>query len=235
MFNLHVLPKPQQRRTSSDYRHSLESIVKDLAQCVGQRVEIDPLYIKYQLKRRRLYDVINILAAIGCCERTGMDSIIWIGTDGARIKLLQLRETHKIDDHQKSMCDIFSPDYCISLPTLTVAFIMLFPAMNVTEIDLRLASAFLSRDVARHKTTLCKLYQIVLILEIIGVLEKAGQACVVGISKTIFSQPQKSRSVDPIQTLSIEYLLNHKDVADEMTPVYISTRRKEFASYAEKQ
>jgi hypothetical protein len=67
---------------------------------------------------------------------------------------------------------LFPQDNCVSFTTLTMALLMMFPAIGTDRLNLKDVSAFFSRDTQRYKTTICKLYQIKLILCGLGILQK---------------------------------------------------------------
>jgi hypothetical protein len=159
------LPNPQ-------FRTAIERLVTDLDTRPNEQRPIPELYTVHQIKRRRLYDIVNVFTAIGCVTRSGPDTLIWNGRHRILPQLLLLKAESGLTDLTKSVTTLFPTDNCVGLCSLTTAFLLLFPALNVTVLDLRNVTAFFARRTPRYKTTLSKMYQIALILASIDVIER---------------------------------------------------------------
>jgi hypothetical protein len=196
------LPKPHQKVQFSD---AIQAIVNDLDQNSNRNHSIARLGQKYQVTRRRLYDVINVFTAIGCSTRKGTEEITWHDRDHALSELKEASRKKEIHNPDKSITELFPAENCIGLPSLTVSFILLFAAMQVEVIDLREASCFFSRNSVRYKTTICKLYQIAMILGTVRVIQKTQNVCEVRLeapfTELLTDQPS-------MRFLAIESLLN---------------------------
>jgi hypothetical protein len=105
-----------------------------------------------------------------------------------------------------------------------MALILMFPALRTLEINLRELSAFFSRETKRFKTTLCKLYQITLILGALDIMERTAQPCEVTLkapfTRIILDEdPAQGEEAFAIENLLFRPNLSHEDVAK---------RREEF-------
>jgi hypothetical protein len=106
---------------------------------------------------------------------------------------------------------------------LTVSFLLLFAAIRVEVLDLRKVSAFFSRDIGRYKTTLCKLYQIALILGALDVTERHCNVCEI---KLLAPYTQLRSDQGEANPLSIPNLLNRPEEGKS-----VENRRAEFEKF----
>jgi hypothetical protein len=150
------------------FRSAIQGLVADLEKRTNQNCSITQLYTAHHIKRRRLYDIVNVFTGIGCATRSGSEALVWHGRDKILPELLRAKTNLGVHDPSKTLENLFPADSCVGLSALTVAFLLLFAALQVEVIDLRKASAFFARERTKYKTTQCKLYQIALIL---GALE----------------------------------------------------------------
>jgi hypothetical protein len=132
---------------------------------------------KYQLRRRRLYDVINVLIGLGCASRQGIDGLLWYGRQRIVTELRAGKARLGVDNYAIPLSTLFPCEEPADLITLTSALLLLFVAMKTDTLDLRKVSAFCSRGTGGYKSTLCKLYQIALILSALGITEKRDLPC----------------------------------------------------------
>lgn len=181
---------------------SVEAIVRELDQHIGAPRSIPQLHKTHQIKRRRLYDVINIFTAIGCATRAGADELVWTGRDRILDTLLEYKRSLGIDNAERKLAELFPPENSVGFASLTVAFLMLFPALGSEVIDLREASAFFSRDTSKYKTILCKLYQITMILGALGVVGHTKNVCEISVLPPLAGIfPNENRNPIPIGKL----------------------------------
>jgi hypothetical protein len=207
--SLIMLPQPSPASTSD--KNKFASIVRnfiiDLEKAPGKAHEMPALQKQYKIKRRRLYDVTNIMSAIGCTEQTGPDTIIWGGIHRILPSLAEHKQLSGITNFQLSLEELFPQSNCVGLASLTVALLMLFPAIGTKTLNLRDVSAFFSRDWQRYKTTLCKLYQITLILGALEITERTEVACEVRLRERFATLVDGH---EPDNPFAIETLLNRE-------------------------
>jgi hypothetical protein len=206
MAQVHTLPAPPLKaQHNTQFGNAIQAIVREFERDPNVERSIPQLCRKYHVKRRRLYDVINVFTAIGCCSRNGGEQVTWHGRDRSLPQLKQSSRQMEIHNPDKSLTELFPPDNCVGLTSITQSLILLFAAMRVEVIDLREVSCWFSRNSGRYKTTLCKLYQIALILGAVGVLQRTQNVCEVKIqapfTELLDEEPEMS-------ALSIETLLN---------------------------
>jgi hypothetical protein len=186
---------------------------------------IPRLYCQHQIKRRRLYDVTNVFIAIGCATRCGTDDIQWDGLPKILPRLLEERGKVNIMNYQIKLSELFPPDNCVGLTSLTLSFIMLFPALATDTVSVREASAFFSRNSSRYKTTLSKLYQITLILGALEITERTDVPSEIRLKAPFTELLHEEAGTNP---LAIEKLLNRPIKNEEA----LEARKAEFQAAA---
>jgi hypothetical protein len=124
---------------------------------------------------------------------------------------------------QISLTALFPPENCVGLSSLTMALLLMFPAMGTFVINLRQISAFFSSDVHRFKTTLCKLYQITLILGALEIVERTTMPCEVRIKPPFTRLVLDDQETNPFAIRNLLIQTNDYQQA-------INQRRAEFRS-----
>jgi hypothetical protein len=199
----------------------IRNIVAELESSEAKIHSIPNLYHRHQMKRRRLYDVTNVFTAIGCATRGGTDDIQWEGVSRILPRLLEEKQKLQITNCGVRLSDLFPPDNCVGLTSLTISFIMLFPALSTDVLNLRDASTFFSRDTPRYKTTLSKLYQITLILGALDLTQRTENPTEIRL-KPPYTEILSVKAMD--NPLAIEKLLNGPSKWEDT----LEARRAEF-------
>jgi hypothetical protein len=212
--------KPQ----NTQLRSAIQKIMGDLDKDPSRLHSIAQIYRKHQVKRRPLCDIINVFTAIGCATRSGVDELLWYGRDQIFPALLGAKNSLNLQDSQASLSSIFPIDNSVGLSSLTMSFILMFAAMQVDVLDLRIVSSFFSRSTSRYKTTLCKLYQVALILSVLNITERTENVCEIRLLPP-FTTLLGNDGGSP---LALRNLLNRPVSVDRN----IEARRREYQTYA---
>ena len=223
--------KPQVKQTD-DLKLSIQCLIEELEKSINTMQAITVLTQKYNIKRRRLYDVINVFSSVGCCNKSGLDHLVWFGKNNLIVKLEQLKNDYHIHNKDLSLQELFPIAGCIGISNLTVCFLLLFFALKTDHLDLRFVGNLFSRQTSRYKTTLCKLYQISYILGSVGITNRTNQVCEVVLNKPYYNEeiiPYETETPENsnVNPFSISSLLNRPQNNKQAEP-YIANRRKEF-------
>ncbi|EAY08004.1 hypothetical protein TVAG_115630 [Trichomonas vaginalis G3] len=211
---------------------SIQELRKALDKEKGVQNSITKLSTRFNIKRRRLYDVVNVLISTGCCEKGEFDCIIWMGENQIYQKFADLYRVRQIGNSTMTIDELFPIEICVGVPNLTINFILVYFALQTQCLDLRIIAALFSRGTQRMKTTLSKLYQISYILCSIGVTKRSTQVCEVVLEDYLYQYVLNSNNTNPDSKedpLSIFNLLNipqHDDLHEA-----ILNRRKMFNQY----
>jgi len=215
-------------KTNDNLKSSIQHLVSYLESNNTLSHAISILSQRFGIKRRRLYDIINVLMSVGCCQKSCLDQIIWYGKNKIIETIEKLKEVRNVEDSSISLGNMFPVNNCIGISNLTISFITLFFALKTNHLDLRFIAQFFSRQTTRYKTTLCKLYQICFILGAVGVTTRTSQVC-----EVVLNEPYYDTNLCNIDTveeendpLSISKLLN-RPIAG-VGAAHIMIRRKEF-------
>ena len=164
----------------------------------------------FKLPRRRIYDVLNVLEAVGCMRKCNSETIEWLGLLHIVPEFRRLQEVHCANSADVPISRIVPTEICVSMGQLTASLILCFLALQVRTLGIKQVSYFVSRNNNRFKTTLCKMYQIVHILEAIGVIkrEESRQGEITLEDSFYCVSPIQLRGKSKDEPLSLETLLN---------------------------
>lgn len=229
---------PTEQKHPEDLRGSIRAFVDCLEHSPEHTQAITVLSERFAIKRRRLYDVINVFESVGACKKSGLDAVKWLGLENMKQTLKVLRRERRIDDKSVTLEELFPAPCCIGISNLTASFLLLFAAIKTNRVDLRFVSQFFSHGTARYKTTLCKLYQICYILSAIGVTKRTAHVCEVILNDEYCDPDALKYGVDkdtepkaPESAISIKALLNKADASSsDGDTQWLDLRRKALES-----
>jgi hypothetical protein len=211
---------------SPELRAAMTSMVLEFEHGQLQTMTIVELSQRFMIKTRRLYDVINVFLALGCCARSGGDGFTWTSLKDSLPRLRELRQSRGIDDPSRNLTDLFPITECVGIANLTIALLLLFYAVRANHLDLRLAARVFSRGTTRFQSTLCKLYQICFVLSTAGIVARTTVSCEVRIMGQWLDYPAVPTELNENHApLSLETLLNHKTPETQ----FAYKRRREMA------
>lgn len=210
-------------KNSDCFRASIGSFVADAETKASAELIISQICCDYGFQKRRLYDVINVLETVGCCKKTSVDTIQWLGLSKVASTLTKLQRRAGVTDGSNTLDDIFPSERCISIAHMTSMFVMCFLVLKMETLDVKSIGMFLSRSNGRYKTTLCKLYQIAHILEAAGIIAKSVIPGEMTLEKRFFVTLD-IKEKDDLNPFSIQGLLNRVNDIDIIT----KRRRAEF-------
>ena len=195
------IKKSGELKSNETFRLGIRTFVNDAEQeaTANKTHCITKVCQQYNIQRRRLYDVINVLEKVGVCQKTTVDTFVWLGIDNVPFHVSKLIESSCAADGSFCYSKLFSQSQHISISSLTESFILCFFAMHKPSLDIKQVAIFLSRENGRYKTTLCKLYQVTHILEAAGIIEKSmipGELAIV--PKVFRPKPQPQTVIEPM-------------------------------------
>jgi hypothetical protein len=220
------LAPPPVKPGQPNLKEQITLLISELDSHMQQPVAISLLSTRFMIKTRRLYDIINIFSALGCCRRSGLAHLIWMGRAQIPAFVSELRRLRDVDNAERMLCDLFPVSDCVGMSNLTSCFLLVFHALRTNQLDLRLVAQLFSWKTRRYKSALCKLYQIVFVLCAAGICSRTSQACEVVLLDGYIDFPvvPAERSADLGGPLGIDSLLNRKKADAD----FILRRRKEL-------
>jgi hypothetical protein len=212
----------------SSFRSSIKAFIKVAEAKTPTEFAIGTLLTEFGFQKRRMYDIVSVGTAIGCCQKASVDSIFWMGLSKTPGTFLKIQLDAGADVPTASLDQIIRSENNVSISRLTVCFVLCFLALNESTLEIKHISRYLSRRTNRHKSILCTLYQIAHILEAAGVIHRSLVPGQLTVSFRYFS-PVNLKKVDADgnerSPYAIGSILNQSDPVDEL--VY-QKRRSEF-------
>jgi hypothetical protein len=173
-----------------------------------------------------MYDVTNVFAVVGCCEKTSGDLLRWIGLSQIPFRLRQLQLDVGADTAQATLDDIIGSSDMVSISALTMRFLLCFLVLRLKTMDIRQISRYLARRTGRRKSTLCKLYQVAHILEAAAICGRTETPGMVSLVDQFFAPVEiTDLPQGPGNPYAIDALLNHPRPPDDTV---IAKRRADF-------
>ena len=193
----------QTSEQQDELRTCIQNLVRFLDESDATVFAISSLSRQFKIKRRRLYDIINIFEAIGFCKKTDLDTLVWTGRQNLEEVIREIGSDPIIYNPSYKLEDIFPCPCSVGVSSLATCFLKMFFALSTSFVDLRLVSQFLSRDTMRYRTTLCKMYQIAYVLTAIDVTSRTAQVGIVALNKPYSDAIQQGCDPDPTSLLSL--------------------------------
>ncbi|EAY11894.1 hypothetical protein TVAG_362740 [Trichomonas vaginalis G3] len=188
---------------TDNFRTSIIYLVDTLEREPKQNYTITQLCNRFGFQRRRFYDVVNVLESAGCCQKTNVDCFTWLGLKNVKNHLQNLNDEVNQKFAGADLNEIFYTGDSVTISNLTLQFLLSFIAFNRPNLDIKQISNFLSRNNNRFKTTLCKLYQISHILEVVGIISKTMVPGEVLLKEGFFPQIKVKESHDQLDLGSL--------------------------------
>jgi hypothetical protein len=220
-------PSPDGDSVGSDrdsFRCSIRLFLQSAESSPPACYPIPRLLSEFGFQKRRLYDVLSVLAAVGCCQKVSADSVVWLGLSNVPRTFQAIQIESGADSPIATLDQVVEPQTSVSISKLTVGFVLCFLAMRQQTLDIKHISRYLSRRTARHKSTLCKLYQIAHILEAAGIVAKGTAPGQLAITPKFFCLAEL-RNPDGPNPFAIGAILNRRETGEE---AIVQRRRNEF-------
>jgi hypothetical protein len=155
------------------FRTSIQAFVGDAEAHLGSEYPMSHLLARFGFQKRRFYDVVCVLSAIGCCEKRSIDAVFWFGQSRIPTALHKLQMDAGAHLAASTLDSIIGSSDTVSISPLTNQLMLCFLVLQMATLDIRHISRYLSRHTRRYKSTLCKLYQITHILEAAGIIDRS--------------------------------------------------------------
>jgi hypothetical protein len=222
--------------TGDTFRTSIQAFVADAESHLGSEYAISRLLTRFGFQKRRLYDVLCVLSSVGCCEKRSNDAVHWFGQSRILAIFQKLQLDAGVHLPVPTLDSIIGSNDTVSISPLTIQFALCFLVLQMDTLDIRHISRYLSRRTLRHKSTLCKLYQIAHILEAAGIIRRSdipSKLTMVARFFTPVAIESEPRPPAAACAYTIESLLNH--TPSGVHPVLKARRSDFFAEIARDQ
>jgi hypothetical protein len=220
----------QVRVCSVTFKKAIEIFVRNLEVHGPAEYSISRLLIDYEFQRRRFYDVMSVLSAVGCCSRVSSSSLRWLGRAHVPAALVRLQRNAGADSPDATLNEIIGVGPFASISELTVALVLCLLVLRMSSLCIKRASRFLTRG-KRWKSTLCKVYQIAHILEAAEIMERSGDGGNVGLAPPFFNPIEINLVEQGVNPFGVTSMLNCDGPEEE---VILHIRRRQFDSEVER-
>ena len=198
-----------------------QSICSMIQQCNTMKQSVydtDELSRAFGINKRRLFDVVGVLNAIGCVHKIGTSKLVWEGLDKYHSKELEFAKNFGVFDSKVPLSKLIFTNEDSSISELTNQLLTLFFALNCKTLNIQDVAKFICRDSNNVKKLLSKMYQITHILNSIGFITRTSVYSEIQLNDKYFI------TMEP-NPMSVESLLNRSNAT---VGNYYSVRRSEF-------
>jgi hypothetical protein len=192
---------------------AIQSFVREAESRPPGEYKISRILAEFGFQKRRMYDVMNVLSAIGCLRKTSADSMFWQGLSAIPAALVKLQHDAGADCPATPLDRIVGCDNNVSIFGLTVGLLLCFLSLRQRALDIKHITQYLCRRTGRHKATLCKLYQIAHILESTGVFQRSHVPGQLEFVDRFFATLDLQAENNPFAMTSI---LNHSHSTEDL-------------------
>jgi hypothetical protein len=119
------------------FRSSIQEFIVYAESRAPEEHSISRLLVKFHLQKRRMYDVTSVFAVIGCCEKTSVDSVRWVGLSKIPFALRKLQRDAGAEFGDASLDAIIGSCEMVSIASLTKRFVLCFLALRLATMDIR--------------------------------------------------------------------------------------------------
>jgi hypothetical protein len=198
------------------FRASIQAFVTDGESHPGFEYHFSHLLTQFSFQRRRLYDALCVLSVVGCCEKRLVDSVLWLGLTRIPIAFQNLQLDVGAHLSTSTLDSIIGSNDIVGISALTSQLVLCFLVLRMDTLDIRHIGRYLSRQTLRHKSTLCKLYQITHILEAAGIVRRSRIPSQLRMAAAFFKPVDIQHVPGSLASdYSIDALLKHTDSTPE--------------------
>lgn len=219
--------KQSTKHFSHDFKNQLLRLIQYCDQNNSQFFKMTRLSTFLGFHKRRFYDAINILDAIGCCTRMDNDTFIWNGLSNVNTFISNLVEQNDVYSEKQELSSILPEQDVINLRIMTQQFILCFIALQYEQLNIKEVSNYISRNSDHFRTIVCKLYQITHVLTSVGIIDKTKKSGEYKLNESLIFPKSET------YPYSIPALLKHQ-VPWNYCSKSIEKRRMEYRKYQNK-
>jgi hypothetical protein len=171
------MSSPEANQANPKLSAAISSLIDELEASDPDSLSITDLSRRFAIKLRRLYDILNVFTALGCCRKSPNGGLTWTGRRHVTSFLREMRQLRGIDEPGKSLTELFPVALCVGMANLAANFLLLFSALRTDSLNLKGVCLLFTRGTAKYRSTLCKLYQIAFVLGAAQITTRTSHVC----------------------------------------------------------
>ena len=223
----------QSKQETSKKSTSISNIFDEMIHCFEmthpKNLNVISVSEQFNISSRRVYDFFNVFTALGVCRNQFKGSIEWISINKATDTIIKNYQQLEFDSDSKSIKELFNPGPSPSLGVIASYFISLFFYLDVELLNIHKVSALFMTETSDRKSLERRLYLVLAILELVGIVyhsQRTGEYCIKlpvhSIVKDVLLKKQKKHP-QPSSVLSLI-----ANVSDTYINSIFSQRRQLF-------
>lgn len=186
----------------------VKKIVKDCRESPSAPISVNKIVETENCEKRRLYDLFNVLSALGLCTKTMRKLYVWTGE--AKMMGIIQQEYERVESQvfTEDIWDIFKMPESPPIGQLTIAIILIYLFFGTEEMTLKQICLIMTQKRSKMGRLLRRLYLAAFFLEQIGIISHAyhigGYRLAIDTNEIISSAfaNMKARYVFPINSIA---------------------------------
>ncbi|EAX97105.1 hypothetical protein TVAG_451430 [Trichomonas vaginalis G3] len=192
----------------TNFATTVKKIIKECKDNPHEPISVNKIVESENCEKRRLYDLFNVLCAVGLCTKTMHKLYLWNGDENMLRTIQQEYERVESLVISRDMWDIFKMPESPPIGQLTLAIILVYLFFGTEEMTLKQICLIMTQKRSKMNRLLRRLYLAAFFLEQIGVITHAshiGSYKLAIDTETIISTAfadMKARYVFPIDSIA---------------------------------
>lgn len=158
---------------TSQKRNSFRSVLHEIIRMADEKDgDVSILYLTREKKyeKRRIYDLVNVLSAVGICTRAWVNSFHWNGLDNVRNALKEMGKELELRAFQDCILTNLQLPASAQLGIVVKNFLWIFLYFGRRSANIHCAASILASEYVSQKKVLRRLYLVTQVLEHTGVV-----------------------------------------------------------------
>lgn len=195
---------------------SYKQIISDFEKSRPTNINIINVAREYGIQHRRVYDLFNLLTALGVCENIERGKLSWIGLNCLKATIAKTYEKIEIDSLTKPVSRIFSLGPSPSLGQIATHFVSMYLFFGIDTLLLKQVSGIFHDPRSDIKSLERRMYLVLSFLDIMGVVTHTMKTneykLTIDLSDVQKRAFEKKKSFEKTRCpLSLENLLNSSE------------------------
>ena len=198
-----------------DFSEFIDKLIKKYNGKENSIIHINSLSLENTIEKRRLYDLLNVMVALGICVKSGSHNYIWKSMDNIKDAFSTISYDIESRSIYESANEIFALPDSPSIGLITTKFLGIFLYLNIKTLNIRDAALFLASDNDHFKPVLRRLYLVAYLLERVRVFKRSSKIgeyqLDIDVDSICIKTLEKLARAEEFPPDSIEYQLNRFD------------------------
>lgn len=210
------------RESPANETAALKHLIRSISAFPPKIYSTNELSQQYNCKRRGMFDFLCVGNIFQVCRKISNENFEWLGYHNVKNVLISIAQSQDVHSKSSVIEDVFDCVNTSSLSNLAFCVVKLFFFLNTECLDIRQISKLFSRNGAKYKAMLRKLYTVITGLELCEIVSRTNNVAEIKFRYPLSSFYEKKDT----NLLSINSMLNTTEDLEEEN--MFKARRSKF-------